>query len=342
MQTGSFVVSIDVELAWGEAHKQTLTRECLLKSERGIIDDLLGLVERYEIRATWAMVGHLFLTNCRPGDGVAHPEIVRPGYPWLDRDWFDRDPLSDAATSPLYYAPDYVEKIQDCPVPQEVASHGFSHMMAGDEGCSEACFESELRASRAAAEELGIDLRSFVYPRNSTGHTELLAKHGFRAFRGRTPSRFGTVPGVARTLLRGIDAVRPLAGSVVRPRETAGLWDIPATHFYGSRLRPRRSGEAHAAFRRALRRLRQASDKGGLFHLWFHPHDIAGDPGSALAGLDVLFQEVARLRDDGTVRSVTMGELAAELDGDTVGLKQKPARRAHVATNDTSKVGISL
>ena len=50
-------------------------------AERAVIDQILEVFDRYDISATWAIVGHLFLDHCAPVDGRAHPEIVRPVVP---------------------------------------------------------------------------------------------------------------------------------------------------------------------------------------------------------------------------------------------------------------------
>ncbi|NDU79241.1 hypothetical protein GWI34_42670, partial [Actinomadura sp. DSM 109109] len=52
-----------------------------------------------------------------------------------------------------------------------------------------------------------------------------------------------------------------------------------------------------------------------LFHLWFHPYNVTADPRRALAALDRICAEAARLRDAGRVDTLTMGELAASLRG---------------------------
>jgi hypothetical protein len=59
---GIFNISIDAEVAWGqcdvfltELHRMSLERE------RTIIQRLLALFATYDVRATWAVVGHLLL-----------------------------------------------------------------------------------------------------------------------------------------------------------------------------------------------------------------------------------------------------------------------------------------
>ena len=65
--------------------------------------------------------------------------------------------------------------------------------------------------------------------------------------------------------------------------------------------------------RRPLARLRQAARHRGLFHLWFHPYNLTDNPRRAIAALERVCAEAARLRDEGRLEVVTMGQLADRL-----------------------------
>ena len=272
-----------------------------------MIAEILEVFTRYEIPATWAVVGHLLLDRCAANGGRPHPDIVRPAYSWLDGDWYDIDPCSTLAEAPAFYGRDVVAAIAGCEVAQEIGCHSFSHLIAADPGCSEEAFASDLAACRAAA-GAQIDLRSFVFPRNAIGHVGLLGEHGFRCYRGRTE----TVPlsRVART----VDRVRPLARSAVRPvREPSGVWNLPQTYLFAPATRGRRLPIGIWA-RRARARIRLAARERSMFHLWFHPYNVTAAPERALRGLGAICQEVARQRDAGRLDVLTMGALADRLD----------------------------
>ena len=310
LERGVAVVSIDTEMAWGGAHRRGADAPAGEHSdERDVIERILGVFAEHEIAATWAIVGHLFLDHCERVDGEAHPEIVRPTYPWLTGDWFDVDPCSSRAYAPAYYAPDVIDAIRRCPVPQEIGCHSFSHAPVA--GASAAAFGSDLDACRAVAAERGVELRSFVYPRNAIDHVALLGERGFRCYRGATVS--GTAGPVGG--LNGlVDRVRPVAQSAVRPvREAGGLWNIPQTYLLAPANRCRRLPIALWT-RRPIARLRQAARVRSLFHLWFHPYNVTADPDRALRALDVICREAARLRAAGRLEVMTMGDLAARLD----------------------------
>src|SRR5690606_13017426 len=95
----ALVISVDTELAGGAVHHQATSAvptQAEAVEERERIRRLLDLLDRHEVPATFAMVGHLLLQSCSPRGGVKHPEIVRPGYEWLERDWFEPDPGTNA------------------------------------------------------------------------------------------------------------------------------------------------------------------------------------------------------------------------------------------------------
>jgi peptidoglycan/xylan/chitin deacetylase (PgdA/CDA1 family) len=308
---GVAVVSIDTELAWGEAHRRDdreLARD--YSTERAVIAEILDLFTRYEISATWAIVGHLLLDRCRANGDRPHPDIVRPSYPWLEGDWFDIDPCSTLEEAPAFYGRDIVAAIAGCPVAQEIGCHSFSHLIVADPGCSEEAFASDLAACRAAAAIDQLELRSFVFPRNAIDRVGLLGEHGFRCYRGRP----ATAP--MGRLTRAVDRVRPLARSAILPvRDPCGVWNVPQTYLLAPATRGRRLPVGLWA-RRPRTRLRLAARERALFHLWFHPYNVTAAPDRALRGLEAICRETARLRDAGRLDVLTMGALADRLDAE--------------------------
>ncbi len=320
---GAFVVSVDTELAWGGAHRREGSTLAVgpaaspaahrYEAERGVIDRLLDLFAGYGITATWAMVGHLFLDQCHDGGRGPHPDVARPAYSWLDGDWLAIDPCTSLAVDPDWYGRDIVDRIVACPVRQEIGSHSFSHVIVDDPACTPEVFSSELAASAKLAAERGLDLRSFVYPRNAIAQVERLGEHGFRCYRGGRPSSpFAGRPAWSRRVLAAVDKVRPLAGSAVLPtRHESGVWNVPQTYLFAP---PRGVGRPVLWVRRPIARLRQAARHRSLFHLWFHPYNITSDPGPALAALDRVCAAAAKLHDAGRLDVLSMGALAERLD----------------------------
>jgi peptidoglycan/xylan/chitin deacetylase (PgdA/CDA1 family) len=311
---GVFTLSVDFELIWGTADlfgPERFRRACEIEREV-VIDRLLALLEEHNVPATWCILGHLFLPSCQSSGGRPHPEIVRPRHSWVRGDWFRHDPCSDEARDPLFYGRSLVEKILACRVPQEIGSHSFSHVIFSDDGCSRETAASELGACIRAAKELGIEPRSFAFPRNGVGHLDLLPEFGFACYRGPAPRWYErretprTIDRVAR-LLTVLTASTP---PVVTPEPViGGLWNIPASMIYFPGHGIRRRIPAERRVRRALKGLDAAVGKQGVFHLWFHPTNLADEPEAMFTGLRAILQHACGLRRRGELAVEPMGAL---------------------------------
>jgi len=311
LERGAFIVSIDTELAWGGMHNgQFVRRQTQYQLSRRAIGQLLKLLERFNIQATWAVVGHLFLEECHVTNGVKHPEIMRPRYSWSSGDWFDADPCTNLESAHAWYGSDIVKQILDCKVHQEIGCHTFSHIIVGDPGCSRESIESELRLCCLEAERFGLVLKSFVFPRNSVGHLEMLAKAGFTVFRGPAPNWFGRLPGLASRIGHLVDNLLPISPPVVLPESKNGLWNLPASYYYPPTDRWWGIVPISLRTHKVKRGLRQAVTHRRLMHMWFHEFNLATDTERLLSGLEDIFAEVSRYREAGVLDNPTMGELA--------------------------------
>lgn len=307
--------TLDTELIWGSFHQYSSDEfERLYPDIRGTIRDLLGLLDRYQLPATWAVVGHLFLEGCDRSPDGPHPEVVRPHQKWRPGDWYAADPCTDRMRDPLWYGDDILDMIQGARTPHEIGSHSFSHILYGDPELSEEAAESDLRACLDVAARRGISLRSFVFPFNSEGHHDVLRRNGFRAYRGLDPSPYQRMPYAVN---RGGHLVEHAVGvgpPVSRPHEMLpGLWNIPGSTFFSHRGGLRRGIPRLSRLRRARAGLRKAREDGAVFHLWTHPFNLADDPRYLLGILDEIFSLAAGMRDRDELRIETMGDAAERL-----------------------------
>lgn len=315
LDKGVFMLSLDTELAWGSAHGKNLNnRMVLFQKSRYAIDRLLELLEKYEIQATWAIVGHLFLDQCSLTNGAKHPEILRPHYGWYENDWFFPDPCTNIDESPEWYGKDIVDKIIGCSVKQEIGCHTFSHIRVGEPGCSKECFASELRACQVEATKFGTTLDSFVFPRNEIGHIDVLHDAGFKSFRGVAPDWYQDFPGIMPRIIRRVMSYLPVPPPIVLPESIDGIWNFPASLFYPVDPKWHRAIFKDTQVKRAKQGLRRAIKKRGIFHMWFHPFNLAADPEQLLQGLETIFKAVSTYRSSHELENLTMGALAQRLN----------------------------
>ena len=316
---GAFVLSLDTELAWGMLHRGGYAgHELEFERTRYVVERLLELLVQYNISATWAVVGKLLEEPPVPGNGAASGSRQRPEWWRTGEDHY-------------WSAPDIVEKILACPVPQEIGCHTYTHMIMGTPGADREALDREIKHCRNLARRRGVTLRSFVYPRNVVSDVDVLEQNGFTAYRGVARSWAWRVPGIAGRVARVVEQLLPVAAPVTYPTVHGGIVDLPASTLYLHRNGWAKYLPIRMRVRKSIASLHKAALSGGLFHLWTHPFNLASDPDGLLNGLARVFQEVNALRDSGLLVNHTMAGLAAEavqFNEGEAGKASVPARSA--------------
>lgn len=300
LERGVFTLSLDFELIWGTqdvAGPDEFRQACLFERRR-IVDDLLALLHEFEIPATWCIVGHLFLDSC---DGK-HADLKRPQHHWMQGDWYQHDPGGREDESSVFLGKSLVEKILACPTRQEVGFHSFSHVIWGDPGCSREVAESEIAACVRAAAWTGTKAVSFVFPRNRVGHLDVLAANGLRVFRGPGPRWYerDENPGALGRLAHLAEVALGAPAPTVLPETTAeGLVNLPGSMIYLPAHGVRGLIPVSRRVRRALAGLDDAANRRRVFHMWFHPTNLADRYHPMIGGLREVFARARGLRDAG-------------------------------------------
>ncbi|WP_425494241.1 polysaccharide deacetylase family protein [Natronobiforma cellulositropha] len=294
---GSVVISIDAELGWGFHDLDEPPRDRVESGRRGW-ESLLSILERHDVPATWAVVGHLMLEDC-DGEHADHP--APPG-------WFERERTTWRERPDLRFGPDLVRAVVDSPADHEFASHTFSHVLFGDLETTRELAVAELERAQDLAADWGLALESLVYPRNDVGHREALADCGFHAYRGRSPTPDGVV-GLLDSRLRN----RSL---LVEPSvDEYGLVNVPASLFLFGFEGPLRtvaeSVWTDPMLAQARRGVDQAAAGDGVFHVWLHPNNLVSERDDAR--LEALVGYIARLRERTDLTVETMGSVAARV-----------------------------
>lgn len=265
---GSVVVSLDAELAWGFHDLDEPPTE-RIQNARTAWKRLLELFDTYDVPATWAIVGHLMLEVC-DGRHDEHPASVDG--------WFDRDPGGDESHSKRWFGNGLLKAVENAAIDHEIASHSFSHAVFDPETLEREVAVAELDQSVDAAAERGIDLESFVFPRNVVGYRELLAEHGFAAYRGTRPAEwYDDAPSYA--VGKVVASLKWSTPPIVYPEvDEHGLVDVPASFYLFS------LGNVDWPFvkpvcndllaSRGKRGIDEVVDSGGVFHLWLHPNNL--------------------------------------------------------------------
>lgn len=290
--TATFILSLDTEIAWGTDAPDLPRFAACFDGYRPLVRRLLDLLDRCEVAATWAVVGHLFLS---PGDPRAHPR----------------------APAHWYHAPDVIDSIRSARAQHEIGTHTFSHIYTREASTTRAVWLHELRLCAELHRQHGLPLRSLVFPRNQVAYLDTLPEAGIRAYRGAERSWYRGLPARPRRAAHLLDRALGLPPPTYAPaalRVNARLVNLPASQFLMAYDGLRGRIPTASRVRQARLGLAQAARRGHLYHLWFHPFNLGTSP-AMFDALESILREVAALRAAGALRVLTMQAAADELLG---------------------------
>jgi hypothetical protein len=148
--TGTVVFSLDFELGWGHADVRPEYVDLLRTKSNPRFDrirSLIDLFDKYEIPATWAVVGKLI----------------------------------ESGDDSLFHNPRLFEYLLDAQVDHDIGLHSYRHLNFSNISKNEA--ENDLRSGVDSLSNWDINPKSFIYPRGYINHTELLPEYGFECYR---------------------------------------------------------------------------------------------------------------------------------------------------------------
>jgi len=306
---GVFTLSLDTELAWGTFDVGRAEKfEEAYRATPNVIERLCDLFDRYQIPATWALVSHL-LVDCE--HGREHFGRAPPDFDWID-DWFAELPCSSGLDQELWYAPWLLNRLRACETTQEIGLHGATHLQLGATGCSKQHADEEIETAVETLRELGVEPKSFVFPRNDVGHIDVLREHGIRTYRAVDARWYerSSVPGPVKRPLRFVDEAARRPPPVVEPELNDGLVSIPGSQVF----RPTQGGWKYtpsgSSIDRAEKGLKRAARTGGVFHLWFHPFNLGHAPSRDLQRFERVLQSANDLVESGDLECRPMQEVA--------------------------------
>lgn len=316
--TGTFVISLDLELMWGV--RSGRTREQYGHRVLGVrqaIPAILDAFERQRLNATWATVGFAMCEGRE--ELLARAPEQRPSYddPYVSNYSYLHETGKNEHEDPYYFAPSLIRKISSCPG-QELGTHSFSHYYCLEPGQTREQFAADLDASIGILQDFGAQCRSIVFPRNQYGpeHLEICRSRGVKAFRGNEDS-WCYRPGnkEAQTplhrIMRLADSILPLTGDhTTNPEDIDGILNLPSSRF----LRPynrRQSPLDGAKLSRITKAMTGAAQRGEIFHLWWHPHNFGADLNENMAMLEHVTEHFRQLSDRFGMASRSMGDIAA-------------------------------
>ncbi|MBO9592150.1 MAG: polysaccharide deacetylase family protein [Niabella sp.] len=323
VQRGSFIISLDFELWWGVRDSKTqATYGDNIKNVRIVIPALLSLFRKYDIRATFATVGFLFLREKEDFLRMLPAKI--PKYtnanlsPYLDHFSFLKEPFE---SDEYYYGAELLDMIRQHPE-QEVASHTFSHYYCLEGGQTLEDFREDLQMAQLAAQLNGLHLTSLVFPRNqfNDAYLSVCTELGFTCVRGNEKSWIYQVKNsdhvnYPRKALKLLDSYINISGHNCYSLESIAPTypvNLPASRFLRPYSKNLRFLEP-LKITRIKSSMTHAAKNNLIFHLWWHPHNFGSNLKRNIASLEQLLQHYTFLKERYHFNSETMSQITSRI-----------------------------
>lgn len=278
---GKFIISLDFELMWGVFDKKTKENYGEdIYAVREVIDRLLEIFRRFEIKVTFATVGFLFAKNKK--ELTDYIPKIKPNYKNNLLDPYKhyignigKNELEDK----YHYAHNVLKKIARTSK-HEIGSHTFSHYYCLEQGQSDESFKADLVSAKKIAEKENITIESIIFPRNQYNYNydKILIENGIKYYRGNENAWFykeksSEDESLFRRGFRLLDSYLNISGHNCFRVQPGKLVNVPSSRF----LRPFnpkfRILEA-LRLRRIKKSMTYAAKNRLVYHLWWHPHNF--------------------------------------------------------------------
>jgi len=321
-QSGIFTISLDFELYWGM--RDVVSSMQYADHMNGVpkaIDQILNSFQRYNIHATWAVVGFLYFANLEALKSNIPQK--KPTYTNKQLDIYHYIDTQEYLEPSYHFAPESIDKINNSKY-QEIGTHTFSHYYCLEEGQTKDEFYADIAyAVKIAKNRTGKDMQSLVFPRNQWNdeYLSVLSDLGIVCYRGNEKNWIYDAvneekkSSMGRRVLRLLDAYFDLTGYntySLQELSSKQILNIPASRF----LRPA-SRQFNLLEKMRLNRIKKsmtyAAKNNQLFHLWWHPHNFGKEIESNVAFLEKILEHYKMLHLTYNMQSLNMGEVASLL-----------------------------
>lgn len=287
------------------------------KKVETVVNKMLQLFEKYEIHASWAVVGLLGHSSLE--DLIAKNKSAQISYSHKNFSVFPitYDNYKDIPFE-ILTGLNEVKRILKTPH-QELSSHTFAHYYTLEEGQTETEFKADLASMTAFGNELGHTFRSIIFPRNqiNPSYLKILNESKYVAFRGNQDNKdWANSSFLNETKTQKVRRVLDAYFSISKTKvykiadlsSVSGLVNIPASRF----LRPNRGKSLweKRKLKRVKEEMTEAAINGTIYHLWWHPHNFTFEPEMSLIQLEEILKHYQNLNKAYEFISLNMGEIA--------------------------------
>ena len=323
---GRFIISLDVELLWGLWDIKTKDQYGRhIQGAREVFPKILDLFQRFNIQATFAVVGSLFaadkqeLMSFLPSTQPKSTNLQSDAYAYLSNHVGHSE-----SEDPYHFGTTLIETLLNYPQ-HEIASHTFFHNYCFESTYSPKEFKLDLQAAVNAAKKYKVNYQSLIFPRNqyNAQYLKVMTEMKIQIFRGTENGWMYDYEEKNRhkvfvqRVLRLLDTYFNLSGHhcFELPMATEqGLVNLPSSRFLRPYLSKLRFLET-LKLNRVLNSMTYAAKAGLVFHLWWHPHNFGLQQEENLKSLLKILQHYQYLNQEYDFKSQTMAALGNEILG---------------------------
>lgn len=309
MRNGHFVISLDFELYWG-VH-DVFTEEQYgtnIRNVQKVIPRLLTLFKKYDIHATFAVVGAMyhndaneFFSNISDANKLpAYKKIKMSPYVGFGKEKVCKYPE-------LFFQKRLIELVRDSG--QEIGTHTYCHYYCNEEGAGLSSFDYDIAKAVAIAKDNGDRVTSIIFPRNqipSSDFEKVLISNGITCCRKNGHKSYDDNR-LKNRITRTLSAYLPIIDLSSPLPNNDELIKIDANHF----LRAYSSLPFlnHMQICKIKKAMKQAAVQSKVFHLWWHPHNFGLNMDENFNMLEYVLKYFVQMRDRYNMQSSSMRDL---------------------------------
>ena len=249
-QKATFVISIDLELAWGIWDRiNSAYLYNAVNLERNIINQLLEIFKNFDLPVTWATVAALIDENNK---------------------------MISIGDKKAWYAPEIIEKIINSKPKHLIASHSYAHPNFKENNKN--FIINDFEKSEFFFKTFGIKPNVLIFPRNQINHLDILKNFNYKFFRGQDFSWYKKVANLNKFFGRMAnlaDKIFPFKTNSIKPiNHKCGLIEIPSSLLLISRDGFKFPVSNLNMYYKIKCGIELAIKNKECFHLWFHPSNF--------------------------------------------------------------------
>ncbi|MCX6210394.1 MAG: polysaccharide deacetylase family protein [Bacteroidetes bacterium] len=320
LNQGYFLISLDFELQWGRFDKVALNQERKQELENTLIliPKLLMLFEKYEVAATWAIVGMLF--NKDRDEWIDNLPTCLPNY---EKAKFSSYEYFKNVSEPknfdnCFFALNTIKTIANAPL-QEIASHTYSHYYCLEKWQTDKEFLDDLLSAKKIAKKNKLNFDSLVFPRNqfNNEYYKKCSLLGLQAIRTNPENWYWNTKKkdtIFKRLFRLIDTFNFLSYDKCVTlnyflNQKSKPFLLPSSRFLRAWM-PNNSLGNFLKIKRVCFEMNYAAKHKKYYHIWWHPENFGKHPDKCLIETEAILKHYKKLNEKYQFKSITMSNFS--------------------------------